>query len=90
MTKEPPVRMEDGVPWNPNYPVRNYRKMEICKHQNFTLIFNAGKIFFKCRCSMVLSESSAGVADKLGEIGEVLLEEKERLKGRRVKEVLLN
>ena len=50
--------IENTIP-DPHYPVRRYNKMETCEHKNFTLIYNDGKIFFKCKhkCLMAWGEN---------------------------------
>jgi hypothetical protein len=56
---------EDGEVYSPNFPKRNYTKMENCQHKNFTL-------FFKCKCSLTLGDN------QLNEVIEILLKEQER------------
>lgn len=63
---------EDGVAWNPNYPVRHYNKMEICGHEHPIA-------FLKCKkCGLAISEND------IDKMIEVLLKEKARLKKGRV------
>lgn len=68
----PTTTTEDGVAWNPNYPVRHYDKMETCGHEHPIA-------FLKCKkCGLAISEND------IDKFIEVLLKEKRRLKGKKI------